>query len=304
MVAGMTGAFYGDTERSTGNTFTAGSVELRVDSEAHYNDMICVEVDNGVYTWQYEQPEQAQNPPDFPLVDTPCDGSWAETDLEDGIHKFFNFDDLKPGDDGEITLSLHVYDNDAWGQFEFTPTRDADNSCTEPEIEAEADSTVCSDPDGDGEIDENLFWTVWLDQGRIPGFQCGDPQLNDAGGAGCSVDPTEGDNIWQSDSESPLIWDNTLIGETGPFDMGLALAAAFEIFNCGSFSVNGHNNYGECHGLAQDGRMVGSTTYYFGFQWDFPLETGNEISTDEFTTDMIFRVEQMRNNPVPFGPEV
>jgi len=296
-VAGFTGAFYGDTERSTGNTFTAGSIELKVDSESHYNNMICTE--------QGWQPDGTGETAGFPEQGSPCDGTWEETDLEDGVQKYFNFSDLKPGDEGEVTISLHVYDNDAWGQFEFIPTRDADNTCTEPETtaeNAENNNTICSDPDGDGEIDENLYWTAWLDQGGIPGFQCGDPRLNGTGGAGCERDPLEGDNIRNEESlfEFPLIWDNTLIGETGPFDLREVLSAAWALYGCEGESGDGHNDYGSCHGLARDGRMVGSTTYYFGLQWDFPLETGNEIQTDSYITDMIFRVEQMRNNPNPF----
>jgi predicted ribosomally synthesized peptide with SipW-like signal peptide len=41
LAAGATGAFFSDTETSTGNTFAAGSLDLRVDSEAHYNGSVC-----------------------------------------------------------------------------------------------------------------------------------------------------------------------------------------------------------------------------------------------------------------------
>src|SRR3990167_4747947 len=93
LVIGATFAFFSDTETSTGNTFTAGTLDLKVDSECHY-------FQNG--------------------VDVTCGngdqfGNWSESDL--GVHKFFNFDDIKPGDWGEDTISLHVIDNDAWGRF-------------------------------------------------------------------------------------------------------------------------------------------------------------------------------------------
>jgi len=66
-------------------------------------------------------------------------------------------------------------------------------------------------------------------------------------------------------------------------------------------TLMGHNDYGLCHGLARDGRMVGSTTYYFGLAWNLDLDgTGNEVQTDEYTADLTFRVEQHRNNPNPF----
>ena len=41
IVASGTGAFFNDEETSTGNTFTAGALDLQVDSAAHYNGLIC-----------------------------------------------------------------------------------------------------------------------------------------------------------------------------------------------------------------------------------------------------------------------
>lgn len=41
VVVGGTGAFFSDTETSTGNVFTAGAIDLTVDSEAHYNGSMC-----------------------------------------------------------------------------------------------------------------------------------------------------------------------------------------------------------------------------------------------------------------------
>jgi len=293
VVGGATVAFYGDVETSTGNTFTAGGIDLKVDSVSHYNGMICTSEG-----WQPEGDTQV-GPEHFPQPGAECDGTWAETDLQDGVQKYFNFLDLKPGDWGEDTISLHVYNNDAWGQFEIASTTDRDNTCTEPEQTAE--NNGCVEPDGDGEIDNYLRFTGWVDQGSIPGFQCGSPDLGDAQ---CE-DPTEGDNIYQDDVEGPKFWDGTLIGDLGPFDLSEVLSAAYVVMDCENLggAVDGHNEYGPCQGFAQDGRMVESTTYYFGLAWDLDLqETGNDAMTDTFGADMIFRVEQHRNNPNPFGP--
>ena len=296
VVVGATGAFYGDTETSTGNTFTAGAVDLKVDSVSHYNGMVCTDVGGGIYQWL---PEDPQDPADYPVTGSPCDGTWSETDLQDGVHKFFNFEDVKPGDWGEDTISLHVYGNDAWGQFEISPTADTDNGCTEPEQVAENNN--CSE-DGDGEIDDNLRFTVWLDQGSTPGFQCGNPRLDDTG-AECSQDPNEGDNIPQP--SEPVIWDDTLIGDLGPFDLSEVFSRAYQKYCLDNGNVNGQNGYEYCQGLARDGRMVASTTYYFGVAWNVDLDSaGNEIQTDSYTADLTFRVEQRRNNPNPFGGDL
>lgn len=294
LVGGATVAFYGDVERSTGNTFTAGGVELHVDSVSHYNNMVCTEVDENTYQWQ---PEAGFDPSSdhFPQAGTDCDGTWGETDLVDGVHKFFNFLDLKPGDQGEDTISLHVYDNPAWGQFLVENVVDQDVTCTDPEQQAE--DGACAD-DADGEIDNYLTFTAWLDQGAIPGFQCG---AQGPDNAQCDTDPTEGDNIFQ-DTEV-VFWDGVKAGDLGPFDLAPLLSSAYDSYGCADDgAVDGNTDYDVCHGYAADGRMVPSVTYYFGLAWDLPLdETGNDAQTDTYQADMVFRVEQHRNNPNPFA---
>src|SRR3990167_1862353 len=137
VVAGATGAFFSDTETSTGNTFTAGAIDLKVDSQCHY--------------YQYVGGQSGPNGDGY--VDVGCTdpdetgpvvmGNWSETDLENGVHKFFSFNDLKPGDKGEDTISLHVYDNDAWGRINFNMRDNDDNGLTEPE--SDVDSTDGAD---------------------------------------------------------------------------------------------------------------------------------------------------------------
>lgn len=294
-VAGFTGAFYKDVETSRGNTFEAGGLELLVDSESHYNSMVCTDMGDSVLPRYQWQPEVTGVVVDYPVQGSECNGTWSETDLEEGVHKFFYFTDLKPGDEGEDTISLHVYDNDAWGQFIIDGVIDRDNTCTGPEIRVENETgTICVDPDGDGEIDNYLVFNGWLDQGEIPGFQNGGDDPN--------ADPTEGDNIHQ-DYEGPYFWENELISDLGPFDLAEVFSAAYEAYCVGTGNPNGNNDYDVCHGFAEDGRMVKSTTYYFGLAWDFPLSTDNDAQTDEYTADMTFQVEQHRNNPTPFQPK-
>src|SRR3989338_1780407 len=121
LVVGATFAFFSDSETSTGNTFTAGTLDLLVDSECHYFqddiDVTCGEGD--------------------------AFGNWTQTDLESGVHTFFNFDDIKPGDRGENTVSLHVVDNDAWGRFVISDVVDTDN-------------------ENDGGLQGALLFNIWL----------------------------------------------------------------------------------------------------------------------------------------------
>lgn len=145
VVVGGTTAFFSDEEVSTGNTFTAGALDLKVDNTCYYNKL-------------------ADGQPNCPN-DKDIVTSWEQTDLGPS-HKFFWFDDLKPGDFGEDTVSLHV-DNDAWMRMLINIDKNADNGCNEPELEAE---TACKEDDN-GELLDKLVFKVWLDQGVTPGFQ-------------------------------------------------------------------------------------------------------------------------------------
>lgn len=304
VVTGATTAFFSDTETSTGNTFTAGAIDLKVDSDCHYYQTNA----------QGEKIDVGCGPIDETGVGI---GQWEETDLRDGVHKFFNFGDLKPGDWGEDTISLHVYNNDAWGKMKIRFYNDKDNTCTEPEGEAEMGGLTNTIPPTpvpgctpNGELYSQMTFETWLDQGRTPGFQCG--AIGVPGTAGCDQDLWEGDNDWQKDFEPAI--PNTRVDEdegTGRdsfFDVfveldmamkGLTVAESGESSICPENS-DGHFNYESCHGIAFDGRLVGSTTYYVGWAWHLPKTVGNDAQTDSVTGDMVFNVEQHRNNPRPF----
>jgi len=147
VVVGATTAYFSDVETSTGNTFTAGTIDLTVDSNCTYN---------GAQSGE-------------------C-GVWSLRDLNPTADKFFNFTDVKPGDYGENTVSLHVENNEAYACLNVSPLVNNDNTCTEPEKIAEGGQTCGTDP-GAGELAQNLQFFAWND-------------LN-------------GNNIWET-GESPL----------------------------------------------------------------------------------------------------
>ncbi|MCA9361847.1 SipW-dependent-type signal peptide-containing protein [Candidatus Kaiserbacteria bacterium] len=304
LIAGATGAFFNDTETSTGNIFRAGALDLKVDSVAHYNGLVCTEVDDDVFVWQADGttfPTNNDVPADnYPQPGMPCVGTWEETDL--GVeNRFFSLDDIKPGDIGENTISLHVIDNDAWGCFYVANVADDDNDCTEPETESSDAECSVVDPDtelganGLGELGSSITFDAWLDHGTIPGFQCNHEGASPAVGP-CDEDPQEGDNIYQPSTEGGLFWEDETLDAVaaGPFNQSDVLAAAYSFFGCSV--ATGNTEYGNCHGLAEDGRLVGSATYYWGLAWDIPTDVGNEVQTDSLTADMIFTATQHRNN--------
>ena len=300
-------AFFSDTETSAGNILQAGSLDLKIDSEAHYLDMVCA-FDDGEdqrFEWTDNNGDDPNIRPE--LLGTACVGTWELKDLEEG-DRFFDLTDIKPGDNGENTISIHVFDNDAWGRIKLFNIIDRDNGCTEPELEAEPN---CEDDD-DGELDDVIRFTAWIDDGRIPGFQCADPDLpEDEQGARCEEDPLEGDNIHQQrfrdeNTELPGEVELDLVFEE--VDEGVLAALLLPAIQkarergCTESPVDGHTDYESCHGLSRDGRLVGSATYYFGIRWGIRPNVGNEIQTDSLGADISFEIEQHRNNPLPFSP--
>jgi predicted ribosomally synthesized peptide with SipW-like signal peptide len=145
LVFGATSAFFSDVETSVGNTFQAGDIDLKID--------------NSSYAIDYNIPG-FQNPVGNFVASEHT--SWQLVDLT--AERFFDFIDLKPGDYGEDTISIHVGSNDAWLCAAAQITEDSDNGFTEPEDEVDA---VINNADGtgDGDLDSGLQFAFWVDDG-------------------------------------------------------------------------------------------------------------------------------------------
>ncbi len=255
VVIGATFAFFSDTETSNNNVFVAGSVDLQVDSTASY------------------------------LGQAVPGSTWLEKDLT-SQDKFFNFDDIKPGDYGENTISLHVIDNDAWMCATIDGLQNDDNGLTDPESEVD----ITAGPIGGGELAQNLNFFAWLDQGSVVGLQNSDLDTG-------NDDPQEGDNIWQQGVTEPPLFSNVI----GP---------AFDVLNGVTYSLADSTTPG-----AQP--FIGSQTNYIGLAWCAGALTapgtggnmvgnpglncdgsglGNIVQTDSVTADIAFTAVQSRNN--------
>lgn len=154
-VIGGTGAFFSDVETSTGNTFTAGAIDLKVDSQQRYNNTVCV---NGQWALA---PNASLTTPQYPVIGDECGGTWELKDLNPTEDKFFDFDDVKPGDNGSNSVSLHVINNDAWVCAEVSNLANNDNGLTEPEDEVDNTGGV-----GEGELQQAMLMTIWSDNGQ------------------------------------------------------------------------------------------------------------------------------------------
>jgi predicted ribosomally synthesized peptide with SipW-like signal peptide len=153
IIIGGTMAYFSDTETSTGNKFTAGKFNLKIDNTCHYNGRECI--CDGACEWAG--------------TDEECFCTWEAKDLTNEL--FFNLGDVKPGDFGEDTISLHVDNNDAWICAELANLKNNDNGCENPEFKAEtlaygASNETCANPGlGQGELQNNLLFSIWKDNG-------------------------------------------------------------------------------------------------------------------------------------------
>lgn len=116
-----------------GSTFATssgqGGLELLIDSRTIYNNVL--------------QPKL----------------TWTLKHLVPGVDKFFNFADVKPGDTGTTTISIHVKQNPAWICLDFTNLVDKDNSNTEPEAKVDVNGPL------GGELSSALEFFAWVDDG-------------------------------------------------------------------------------------------------------------------------------------------
>jgi predicted ribosomally synthesized peptide with SipW-like signal peptide len=238
-------SYFSDWEISTDNIIQAGTIDLKVDCNS---------------TWWRNYNELGDVGPtlkgeiNFPLRDLT-------------VEKFFNWSDIKPGDWGEVTLSFHLYSNPGWIWFHINNTMDYENGFSEPERWEDPTPNI-------GDLSQFIYTFLWLDEGRIPGFQ------------GKDIDPWEGNNIfdeWEDATgymiNEPVVYGIPYVEDATFYDMyayDCCWMGPWDIENC--------------------------TTYYIGWYWWVPTWVGNIIQGDSFEFDIEFFVEQIANNPNPVPP--
>lgn len=175
-----------------------------------------------------------------------CNSSWTETDLGP-TNQFFNFSDIKPGDFGENTISLHVIDNDAYACMYTSNMTETVAGPSEPRDEAYGDNPI------DNAAAKQTYFFAWYD---------------------------DGDNIWES-GEAPITDEGPIAGEV--------------FLNNGVFTLP---------------NILGGETKYIGLAWcagtmtavDYEITCDgsgmdNKAQAKILTADISFYVEQVRNNP-------
>ncbi len=252
-VIGGTSAFFSDTETSAGNVFAAGAIDLKVDNESYYNGVVSTST------------------------------SFGPSDLDEG-KLFLNFTDLKPDDEGEDTISLHVNNNDAWLCMDMSLTSNDDRSSNEPELGA-GDVAEDANNTWDGELADLVQMAWWVDDGDNV-YEVGEALLN---GTATTVNAFFGadktftadladatTNVWTPNTPGPIPGNTTrYIGKAWCFGT-MTLTPVVQ------------DNLGTDGPLAPDRVATGYTCD--------GTSLGNKSQSDGITMNIGFRAEQSRHN--------
>ncbi|MFD1645257.1 choice-of-anchor W domain-containing protein [Haloarchaeobius litoreus] len=149
-----TTALFNDREGFFGNTLTAGSLDLLLDYKATYDGP-----DGNVVLGQVPTPAEEQAWEDQFGGEIDYCSEDGQALLINGTEiPVFELHDVKPGDSGEVTVSLHICDNPAWVTMSGSMYDNLENGQTEPELADEGD-----DVDGVGELADLIEVTMWYD---------------------------------------------------------------------------------------------------------------------------------------------
>ncbi len=176
-----TTAFFSDEESFTDNTITTGQLDLLVDWQQTYDygqgrEFVSAHpdhdgdgeqslvIDNEVvrYSDFPDETDDNSNGANIPLLDCenipPLSEANFGTDPVTGqeMETLVQFSDVKPGDSGEITFSLHLCDNPGYIWMQAANVSDEGGASTEPELAV--------DPNNLGNLGDAIQATLWYDE--------------------------------------------------------------------------------------------------------------------------------------------
>jgi predicted ribosomally synthesized peptide with SipW-like signal peptide len=176
-----TSAYFNDDELFENNALTAGELDLKIDWQQTYTGpdgrkYINAHPDHdGDGRQSVPHPEEnyaveytGRNLVEFLTCETPGfdDNYDFSSKCRPEQEHLVELSDLKPGDRGEITFSLHLCDNPGYIWMQGREVSNAENDYTEPEPRTEdgGDVNDPDDPTGRGELAENVDVELWYDR--------------------------------------------------------------------------------------------------------------------------------------------
>jgi predicted ribosomally synthesized peptide with SipW-like signal peptide len=261
-----TSALFSDTESFTGNTLTAGTLDMSVTGT--------VVAANAYWAEQPGVIGASVNADGEPVV---------------GIA----VDDVKPGDWGIICLDVEIEDNPGYLRVRTENFEETGGANPEPEQETEGDA------DNDADLGEFLLvsgWQMYDDSGTKAGLSYLDPAFNNQSNSvelmGNYEEPDNLDGIVDTDNDNDLDGDD-VVHYTNAREVHAAYSGGFIARNNdGSYAVVG-NGDPDASGDEPD-------AYRFYLLFEIPTAVGNVIQGDTVSFDLVFETEQVRNNPIPF----
>lgn len=249
IIAGGTYSTFQNKNKSSGNTFASGIIDLKVDNESYVTD------ENGILVYSPET-------------------SWGLSPLAGKF--FFKFPDIKPGDIGEDTISLHVKNNKAWACMNILLTSTLENGQTGPEDLIDP----TGHPNG-GELQDNLYFKFWADDGDNV-YEVGENIFK----RGWVKDIFNGKN-WTLADSSGNIWGGTGLNAPIPANSVKYIGKAWCFGDMAETPV-AQDGIGK---TGNNGPLARGT----GFECE-GKRIGNIVQSDSISVDVSFYVEQSRNN--------
>ncbi|TKX57521.1 hypothetical protein EXE44_09995 [Halorubrum sp. SS7] len=176
-----TTAYFNDTESFEGNQLTAGQLDLLVDWQQTYDfgeghqfvsahpdhdgdGEQSIEIDGTVYKYSDfpDEEDEDSNGANIPVLDCETIPPLSEADFGtdpvtgEDMDTLVRLTDVKPGDSGEITFSLHLCDNPGYIWMQAGNISESGGAGTEPEL--------IVDPDNMGDLGDAINARLWYDE--------------------------------------------------------------------------------------------------------------------------------------------
>lgn len=221
---------FGARSEATGFTFAMGTqgntFNLKIDSTATYNGVL------------------------------QGDSTWTLKNLHPYKDQFFEIEDVKPGDTGEATISLHV-NKDAWICLDFEKLRQKENGRNEPELLVDTSGGATQ-----GELADGTEFFGWYDDGDNI-FELGETPMFGTSTAKQAATKTLANKTY---AIADSITGNPLVASTTRY-IGITWCAGDLTVNLATAAIN-------CDATA----------------------LGNEAQTDSFAVDVSFRAVPKKDN--------